>query len=198
MQLTLKVFNTEVTIGGIMEKKRKKGWLIAILVVLVIILILLLSIYVLIPKIISSALSGGAASNFIPEQYKENIKEINSILENNLGQLEKIGITNEQAKKILSSIEYSTFESITSELTEKEINDTDELIDLLSKNIDLSSIDIEKIKNENFSYLSLEEVKTVLNQIKKNPQLLRIGFFVSKRTAVEILNKSKDNKTEKE
>ena len=172
-------------------KEKKKMGCLGILLILILVLALLGGvIYLFLPKIISSALSGGAISRILPDDLRRGSENLEIFLEENVNQLDRFGLTTDEATDIVSSIDYGTVEEIVGELEQSSVNNTSDLIDIVSKHIDLSSADIEKIKNEYDTEFSKENLNWALLRFNESPLIMKSGFRVVKETILEVLQSS--------
>jgi len=167
--------------------EKKHGFIRVIIMIFLVLLIIAGTVYFYLPKIVSSALSGGAVSTFMPKEIRENTKEIRTMIKMNLGILAEMGISNEQARDIVSNIEFKAFDNVIQQMDSNPVKNTNELIDLLSTSIDLSTIDINRIKKEYYSELSPDVVEEIVNQYQSKPGFKKIGFNVVKNTVLVIL-----------
>jgi len=169
-----------------MEKK-KIGCFGVFIIVLIVLAVLAGTVYLFLPKIISSAISGGAASSLLPVDAKRGINELNQLLNENIQELDKLGISPEEASGIVSSLEYDTFEKLINSLDKSPVSNSAELIDLVSKYVDLSSVDLNRIKDEYDFEVSRESIESFTGSFKENPAFMKTGFNVMKTSLLDIL-----------
>lgn len=170
------------------EKKNKKHGAIKFLIIGLVVLIALIGgIYISIPSVVSSALSGGAVSSLLPQEVRERNDKINLIIKDNLGSLSEMGISNEVAIKMVSKIDFETFENVINKMQSLSIDNTDELIDLLSICIDFSMVDITKLKKEYYSELAKDTLNQIFTLYNDYPAFRKAGFDVAKKTVLDIL-----------
>lgn len=171
------------------EKERKgTGCLSVFLIILLILIAIGGSIYLFLPKIISSALSGGTASIFLPEGIRRGTEDFQSFLKENISQMEKVGISTEDATQIISSLEYETIETIFEEIDMNPPSNTSQLIDMVSEHVDLSAVDIKKIKDEYYSEFSTEDIQNMISRTRDSPLMMKSGFRLAKETILNVLS----------
>lgn len=171
------------------EKKSGKG--IGCLGVFIIILIVLAliagSIYIFLPKLISSAISGGAVSALLPEGVRQRTRDIRQIITDNIDNLEKFGLSTDEAVQIVSSLDSGTLEECLDDIQQSSITNSSDLIDTVSKHIDLSAADLGKIKNDNYTEFKEGELDHLINNLRESPIMKKSGFRIIKGTIIEVL-----------
>ncbi len=168
-------------------QKKKIGGLGIFLIILLILVLIIGSIFIFLPKIVSSAVSGGVVSNMLPEEVRQQTTQLNSMIAENLYFLEDIGLTSREATEIISALKYNTVEKCLEDLDKSSITNSSELIDIVSKHIDLSSADLAKMKKEYYSEFSEEDLKEAVLLLRGNPLFGKSGFRVVKTTLLDIL-----------
>ncbi len=178
------------------KQGKKIGGLGIFLIILLILVLIIGSIFVFLPKIVSSAVSGGVVSNMLPEEVRQQTTQLNNIVAENLYILEDIGLTDREATEIVSALSYKTVENCLEDLEKSSITNSSELIDIVSKHIDLSAADLVKMKKEYYSEFSEEDLKEAVLLLRGNPLFGKSGFRVVKTTLLDIL-KSAENDSNK-
>lgn len=171
------------------EKKSKKGigCLGVIFIILFVIILLAGSIYLFLPKILSSVISGGAVSSILPEGVQKNTQNLKALISDNIALLEEYGLSTDEAVEIVSAVKYETLEECMEDIKQSSITNSSSLIDTVSKHIDLSSADLNKIKSNFYTEFEAEELSKLITNFKESPMMSRLNFRVIKGTIIEIL-----------
>ena len=171
------------------EKKPRKG--IGCFGVFIIILLALAliagSIYIFLPNIISSAISGGAVSALLPEGIKQRTRDIEYIITDNIDKLEEFGLTADEAAQIVSSMDFDTLEVCLNDIQQSSITNSSELIDIVSRHIDLSDADLSKIKSNQYAEINEGELDQLIENLRESPIMRKSSFRIIKGTIIEVL-----------
>jgi len=97
---------------GEIKAKKGIGCIGVLLIILLILGLIAGSFYYFLPKIISSAVSGGKVSKMLPEKLQDNTKDFQNVISENINQLEAFGLSKDEAVKIISSIDLANFENV--------------------------------------------------------------------------------------
>jgi hypothetical protein len=180
------------------EKKSGKG--IGCLGVFIIILLFFAliagSIYIFLPRIISSAISGGAVSALLPEGVRQGTRDIQYIISDNIYKLEEFGLTTDEAAQIVLSLDFDTLEVCLDDIQQSSITNSSDLIDTVSRHIDLSAADLNKLKSDYYTEFKEEELNHLIENLRESPLMMKSGFRVIKGTIIEVLKSERemDNK----
>ena len=171
------------------EKRSGKGigCLVAFLITLLVLVLIAGSIYIFLPKIISSAVSGGALSVLLPEGIREGTDEFQNLISDNIDQLEQLGLSTDDAAEIVSSLDFDTIEKCIDDIQKSSISNSSDLIDIISKHIDLSAADLNKIKSDFYTEFEDGELDEIVKSFKESPLMMKSGFRVIKGTILEVL-----------
>lgn len=168
-------------------EKKKLGCLGILLIILLLAASIAGSLYLFLPSIISSALNDGVLSRFLPEEFRRGSDEFRKVVEENISQLEMIGLTPDEAIEIITLLDYETVEKILYEIEKNKVTDTGELISIVSLYTDLSAVDLEKLKiqyNVNIDGIALGKLA---DRFRENPRTMKTGFRVLKKTLLDTL-----------
>lgn len=170
------------------EKPKKRfGCLGVILIILLVMGLIAGTIFLLLPKILSSAVSGGAVSTVLPKGIQENIKELQKLVSANISLLNDYGLTTDEAVRIMESLDYKTIEVCLEDIQKSSINNSSDLIDTVSKHVDLSSADLGRIKKDINTDFREEELNLQIEKLRESPAMSRSGFSMLKNTIIEVL-----------
>ncbi|MDA3812013.1 MAG: hypothetical protein PF518_16975 [Spirochaetaceae bacterium] len=169
------------------REKKKIGCFGIFLIILIVLVILIGAGYLFLPRIVSNALNGGFVSTLLPQELREGTEEFNVKISENIGELDKLGISPEEASVLISSIDFGTVEKLIYRIEKTPVTNSNELIDMASDYIDLSSVDLEKIKEEYYTEFSEESVQRFISQFNENPRFIKTGFNVGKTSILQIL-----------
>ncbi|MBB6480321.1 hypothetical protein [Spirochaeta isovalerica] len=176
----------DYTAGG-GEEKKKSGCLTVLIIIVAILAGLGTAVYFLLPSIIAGAVSGGFASGILPDEVLMQLETINVQIDENIGQLEQYGLDNDEIRTLVESIDYGTVESVLDELEGMENVTTSDLIDLMDRRVDLSAVDLERVKKDFNSQIPEENLNRLLEQARENPLFAKAAFNIFKETLLKSL-----------
>lgn len=174
----------DYTSGG---QEKKSGCLGRILIVLLVLGIISIAAFFLLPKLIVKSGPDNFIYKALPEEVKSEVDKFNNLITENIGQLDKYGLDAFEASEILKSLDYGTFTDILEELDSSQISDTSELIDVVQGHIDLSLLDVDRIKKDYYAPVDEEDLRNILSRFKENPLIMRSGFTLVKATVQSAL-----------
>jgi len=172
---------------GEIKAKKGIGCIGVLLIILLILGLIAGSFYYFLPKIISSAVSGGKVSKMLPEKLQDNTKDFQNVISENINQLEAFGLSKDEAVKIISSIDLANFEECLEDIKMSSISNSTDLIDKFSNYFDLSTLDLNKIKKDNYTDFKEEELNILVDNIQESPIMRKSTFRIFKETAIEVL-----------
>ena len=172
---------------GEIRAKKGIGCLGVFLIILLILALIAGSFYYYLPKIISSAVSGGKVSKILPENFQNNTNNFQNIISDYINQLETFGLSKNEAIQIISSMDFTTFEKCLEDIQKSPISNSTDLIDKVSEYFDLKSANLEKIKKDNYTEFKEEELNLIVDDIKESPIMGRSVFRIIKETVIEVL-----------
>ena len=136
-----------MTDQGEIKQKKGIGCLGVLLIILIVLALIAGSIYLFLPKILSSVITGGAVSTLLPQGIQNNTHNLRNLISDNIDRLEEYGLSTEEAVQIVSSVDINTVEECLEDIQKSSITNSSSLIDTVSKYIDLSAADLNKIKS---------------------------------------------------
>ena len=173
------------------KPKKRIGCLGVLLIILLVLALIAGTIVLFLPKIISSAVSGGAVSTLIPEVLQDDIKELQILVSDNINLLNEYGLTTDEAARILESLDYDTLEACLDDIQKSSIKNSSELIDTVTKYVDLSSADLGKIKKDLNTDFREGELNQQIERLRESPVMRRSRFSVLKSTIIDVLKTHK-------
>ncbi|MCK5198071.1 MAG: hypothetical protein KAR21_06960 [Spirochaetales bacterium] len=180
-----------MTDQGEIKPKRGIGCLGVLLIIILVLALIAGSIYFFLPKILSSMISGGTVSTLLPAGIQKNTQNLRDLISDNIDQLEEYGLSTDDAVQIVSSADFNTIEDCLEDIHKSSITNSTNLIDTVSKYIDLSAADLNKIKSNYYTEFKEGELTQLITDITDSPLMSRLNFRVAKETIIEIL-KSKE------
>ncbi len=172
---------------GEIKTKKSIGCMGVFLIILLILALIAGSFYYFLPKIISSAVSGGKISKILPEKFQNNTNNFQNIISENIDHLETFGLSRNEAIQIISSIDLKTFERCLEDIQKSPISNSTDLIDKVSEYFDLNTADLNKLKKDNYTEFKEEELNLLVDDIKESPIMGRSVFRIIKETVIEVL-----------
>lgn len=176
------------------EEKKRSGCLVFFVALIVILLIGAGALYFALPRILMNP----PDILPIPEGIQNQQNEISSVVRENLQQINKLGLDNYELASVIEEIDFSTAENIIEDLYTRQVRNTNEAIQVLEENLDLSGINLDRIKEEYYSEISPEDLKRIKEQFDDNPLMIRAGFGVLKETVLNLLYETESIEVEQE
>jgi len=168
------------------DAKRKKSVIALLIVILIVFLGVLFYFYVL-PKL--------AVRYMRSDQAPEFLQEVNTKIENNSALVRKTlssyGISNEQAVKIVKSMDFDDIKYIQTELSREGYNNKGECADIILSRIDDEEIDKEKLKAGIVENISLSELQWGMDEFANlDPGVVKAALPVLKEMFSQSLLKN--------
>jgi hypothetical protein len=170
------------------KEKKRMGCGSFILIILLLLAVIIGSAYFFLPKIISSAISGGVITSYLPDNIRRGTEKLSEFLSVSIERMEKAGLSTDEASLIVSSLDYESVELIFEEIEISSISNSSDMIDLISQHVDLSVVDIDRIKEENYTVYTADEMQQSVNSLRKYPILMKFGFRIIKQTVLNTLS----------
>jgi hypothetical protein len=180
-----------MTDQGEIKSKKGIGCLGVLLIFIFILALIAGTIYLFLPKIISSTLHGGALSTLLPEGIQKSIKNSKNLISDNIDQLEEYGLSTDDAIQIVSSTDFDTVEACFEDIQNSSITNSSSLLDKVSEYIDLSAADLNKIKSTYYTEFKEGELNQLMTDLRDSPLMSRLNFRVIKETIIEVLKSEK-------
>lgn len=169
------------------EKKKRGGCLPAFLIILLVLGLGALGMYFYLPSLISGTLSGKGLAKILPESFRAETEQLNREVGQQIEMLRQAGFPPQQLESILRDLDLPKIEDILDEAETSGITDTDQLIDIVSRHVDLSSLDLEKLKRKYYSQISPDELKDGIERFRESPLFSKSGFSIMKGTILKVL-----------
>jgi hypothetical protein len=169
------------------QKPKKSGCLRAFLIFLLIVGLLIGISYIILPQLISSALSGGIISRLLPKEIQNNTQILRNSIADNFDQLDKFGLSTGETVKIVSSLDLETFEKCLADIQQSQISNSSELLDKVAEYIDLSAANLNMIKKEYYTEFHEGELDKIITNFRKGPGMKKSSFRLMKETIIELM-----------
>ncbi|MBN2658906.1 MAG: hypothetical protein JXR86_17760 [Spirochaetales bacterium] len=178
----------DYTAGG-GEEKKKGGCLTVLLVIVILIAGTVAAVRFLLPSFIAGASSGSPVYRILPEEVRSQLNLLNSRIDGNLGEMEKYISDKNTLISLVESFDFQTLKALVEDPDFPEIGNTQDLIDLSGRYIDLSEVDVGALKREYDSSIPPEDLNRIREQIANNPVLAGMTFNLFKETILKSLYK---------
>jgi hypothetical protein len=108
------------------ERKSKKriGCLGVLLIIILVLAVIAGSFYLFLPKILSSAVSGGKVSTLMPKGFQSSIIDLQNIVTDNIDLLKEYGLSTDEAAEIVASLDYNTLEACMDDIQQSTIKNS--------------------------------------------------------------------------
>lgn len=142
-------------------------WLLATLLVLSLIAYAAFTLYL--PRVIANGIKENTVyTQFLPKKAQAVLNQLRPAVQRSIKQLakntKKSGISYQELMTLLDEIEADDIELAITELSTTQLKNKNQAFDIIKKNINITSFDIEKLRQPFLHSASLTEIKKTLKQ----------------------------------
>jgi hypothetical protein len=147
------------------------------------------------PSRIAESLKSGQTSALVPDEIQEKVNALKTKIANDMGVLPHLmveaSIDFDDLRTMLNRLDPDEVSSTLREMSYVSINSTDQVFDIVIKNVNIEGYELEAFRSMFVRNSSVEEIRKAMEKVREHDFLITMSMPVAKEVAKDLLESSR-------